>query len=133
MTSSRPYLLRAIYEWIVDNGLTPYLLVNANVENVMVPTEYVSDGKIILNVAPAAVNDLEIENDEVHFNARFSGNPMYVSVPMSATMAIYAKENGRGMVFTDDDDMPPTPDDNGDDGPEKSKSKSKQPNLRVVK
>lgn len=133
MTSSRPYLLRAIYDWIVDNGLTPYLLVNATVDNVMVPTEYVSDGKIILNVAPSAVNDLEIENDEVHFNARFSGNPMYVCVPMLATMAIYAKENGRGMVFTDDDDIPPGPDDSGDDSPEKSKGKSKQPKLRVVK
>jgi len=133
MTSSRPYLLRAIYDWIVDNGLTPYMLVNANVENVMIPTEYVSNGKIILNVAPTAVNDLEIENDEVHFNARFSGNPMYVSVPMPATMAIYAKENGRGMVFTDDDDIPPSPDDDSNDGPDKSKSKTKQPNLRVVK
>ena len=133
MTSSRPYLLRAIYDWIVDNDLTPYLLVNANLENVMVPTEYVSDGKIILNVAPAAVNDLEIENDEVHFNARFSGNPMYVSVPMAATMAIYSKENGRGMVFTDDDDVPPEPDEGGEDRPGKSKNKSKQPNLRVVK
>ena len=121
MTSSRPYLLRAIYDWIVDNGLTPYLLVNANLENVMVPTEYVSDGKIILNVAPAAVNDLEIENDEVHFNARFSGNPMYVSVPMAATMAIYSKENGRGMVFTDDDDVPPEPGEGGEDRPGKSK------------
>ena len=126
MTSSRPYLLRAIYEWIVDNGLTPYLLVNANVENVMVPTEYVSNGKIILNVAPAAVNDLEIENDEVHFNARFSGNPMYVCVPMSATMAIYAKENGRGMVFREEEpenEPPPGPGDKALD----------RPTLRIVK
>ena len=131
MTSSRPYLLRAIYDWIVDNGLTPYLLVNANMENVLVPTEFVSNGKIILNVAPAAVKDLEIGNDEVHFSARFSGNPMYVSVPMAAAMAIYAKENGRGMVFTDDSDLPPDPDSGGgdDDGP----VKGKQPTLRVVK
>lgn len=131
MNSSRPYLLRAIYDWIVDNKLTPYLLVNANVENVLVPTEFVSNGKIILNVAPAAVKDLGIGNDEVHFNARFSGKPMYVSVPIQAAMAIYAKENGRGMVFTDDDDVPPGPDagGGGDDKP----SKSKQPNLRIVK
>ena len=132
MTSSRPYLLRAIYDWIVDNGLTPYLLVNANMENVLVPTEFVSNGKIILNVAPAAVKDLEIGNDEVHFSARFSGNPMYVSVPMGAAMAIYAKENGRGMVFTDDGDLPPDDPDSGggnDDGP----IKGKQPTLRVVK
>ena len=131
MTSSRPYLLRAIYDWIVDNGLTPYLLVNANMENVLVPTEFVSNGKIILNVAPAAVKDLEIGNDEVHFSARFSGNPMYVSVPMAAAMAIYAKENGRGMVFSDDGDLPPEDPDSGgsDDGP----IKGKQPTLRVVK
>ena len=130
MTSSRPYLLRAIYDWIVDNGLTPYLLVNANMENVLIPTEFVSNGKIILNVAPAAVKDLEIGNDEVHFSARFSGNPMYVRVPMAAAMAIYAKENGRGMVFTDDSDMPPDPDAGGDDD---GTVKSKQPTLRVVK
>ena len=130
MTSSRPYLLRAIYDWIVDNRLTPYLLVNASIDNVLVPTEFVSNGKIILNVAPAAVKDLEINNDEVHFNARFSGKPMYVVVPMQAAMAIYAKENGRGMVFTDDDDIPPDPDAGGDD---EHKPKSKQPNLRVVK
>jgi len=130
MTSSRPYLLRAIYDWIVDNGLTPYLLVNANMENVLVPTEFVSNGKIILNVAPAAVKDLEIGNDEVHFSARFSGNPMYVCVPMEAAMAIYSKENGRGMVFTDDGDIPPDPDTGGDDD---GSVKSKQPTLRVVK
>jgi len=130
MTSSRPYLLRAIYDWIVDNRLTPYLLVNANVENVLVPTEFVSNGKIILNVAPAAVKDLEINNDEVHFNARFSGKPMYVVVPMQAAMAIYAKENGRGMVFTDDDEVPPDPDRGSDND---KKPKAKQPNLRVVK
>jgi stringent starvation protein B len=135
MNSSRPYLLRAIYDWIVDNGLTPYLLVNAGVENVIVPTEYVSNGKIILNVAPAAVNDLNIGNEEVHFSARFSGNPMYVSVPMSAAMAIYAKENGRGMVFTDDDDIPPGPESGGDSDKSgsKPKGKSKQPRLRIIK
>lgn len=134
MTSSRPYLLRAIYEWIVDNSLTPYLLVNATVENVIVPTEYVSNGKIILNIAPAAVQDLEIINDEIHFNARFSGNAMYVSVPMPAAMAIYAKENGRGMVFTEEDEHPPDPDKKDkDDKKESRKEKPKQPNLRVIK
>lgn len=132
MTSSRPYLLRAIYDWIVDNGLTPYLLVNANMENVLVPTEFVSNGKIILNVAPAAVKDLGIGNNEVHFNARFSGNPMYVSVPMAAAMAIYAKENGRGMVFSDDSDLPPEPPDSSG-GDDDGSGKSKQPTLRVVK
>jgi len=131
MTNSRPYLLRAIYDWIVDNGYTPYLLVNANLDNVLVPTEFVANGKIILNIAPAAVKELEINNDELHFNARFSGKPMFVSVPVQATMAIYAKENGRGMVFTEEDDFPsgPGPDTGGDE----LSSKSRQPNLRVVK
>ncbi|HEY5604686.1 MAG TPA: ClpXP protease specificity-enhancing factor [Gammaproteobacteria bacterium] len=136
MNSSRPYLLRAIYDWIVDNALTPYLLVNANAENVIVPAQYVSNGKIILNVAPAAVNDLEIGNAGVNFNARFSGNPMYVCVPMPAVMAVYAKENGRGMVFTDDDDSPPTPDNGGaSEGGDivKLKGKTKQRRLRVIK
>ena len=134
MTSSRPYLLRAIYDWIVGNSLTPYLLVNANIENIVVPTEFVSDGKIILNVAPAAVKDLEIDNDEIHFNARFSGKPMYVCVPMIAAMAIYAKENGRGMVFTEDGEIPPDPDTGGDgDNKNDAPNKSKQPTLRVVK
>jgi stringent starvation protein B len=132
MTSSRPYLLRAIYDWIADNGLTPYLLVNATLDNVMVPTEYVSNGKIILNIAPAAVQNFEIDNDEVRFNARFSGNPMFVCVPMPAAMAIYAKENGRGMVFTEEDDTPPEPTDTSD-GEGGEKVKAKPPNLRVVK
>jgi len=131
MTSSRSYLLRAIYDWIVDNGLTPYLLVNATLENVLVPTEYVADGKIILNVAPGAVQGLEILNDEVHFSARFSGNAMLVCVPMQAAMAIYAKENGRGMVFTEEDETPPDP--NDDTRANEEKSKPKQPTLRVVK
>jgi len=131
MTSSRSYLLRAIYDWIVDNGLTPYLLVNATLENVFVPTEYVSNGKIILNVAPGAVQGFEILNDELHFNARFSGKAMLVSVPMQAAMAIYAKENGRGMVFTEEDDTPTDPGDGA--RVDADKSKPKQPTLRVVK
>jgi len=130
MTNSRPYLLRAIYDWIVDNGLTPYLLVNATVDKVEVPTEFVANGKIILNIAPAAVKELEITNNELHFNARFSGQPKYVYVPVQAAMAIYAKENGRGMVFTEEDDFPPGPEAGGSDS---SSAKSRQPNLRVVK
>ncbi|NOZ54105.1 MAG: ClpXP protease specificity-enhancing factor [Gammaproteobacteria bacterium] len=131
MTSSRPYLLRAVYDWIVDNDLTPYMLVNATLDNVAVPSEYVSNGKIILNVAPGAVQGLEMSNDNVHFNARFSGKAMLVHVPIVAVMAIYAKENGRGMVFSEEDDMPPSP--NNDNYGDGEKPKSKQPTLRVVK
>jgi stringent starvation protein B len=91
MTSSRPYLLRAIYEWIVDNSMTPYLLVDATTEDVQVPTEHVSNGKIILNISPAAVMGLELGAEEVSFNARFSGKPMSVNAPMKAVLAIYSK------------------------------------------
>lgn len=125
MSSSRPYLIRALYEWIVVNNCSPYLLVNATVENTVVPQEYVSKDKIILNIAPKAVRDLQLGNTVVEFNARFSGKSFSVSVPISAVMAIYAIENGRGMVFSDDDDDNPAPED-GD-------SKTNRANLKVVK
>ncbi len=133
MTSSRPYLLRAIYEWIVDNGLTPYLLVNADHPDVQVPVEHVNSGKIILNVAPGAVQSLDLGAADVSFNARFGGRPMTVFFPVSAVLAVYARENGRGMVFGDSDDHPPS----GPAEPQKTdkpaKSKPAQPTLRVVK
>ena len=125
MTSSRPYLLRAIYQWIVDNEMTPYLLVDATADNVQVPTEHISNGKIILNVSPSAVVGLDMGNDTVVFNARFSGKAMQVHTPVVAVLAIYSKENGRGMVFTEEEDSPPP---SPDDDP-----KPKQPKLRVVK
>jgi stringent starvation protein B len=99
MKSSRPYLLRALYEWIVDNQLTPYLLVNTEMVGVDVPRQYIEDGKIILNIAPSAVHDLYIDNQIVEFDASFSGAPATVQVPIGAVLAIYARENGRGMVF----------------------------------
>lgn len=127
MTSSQPYLLRAIYEWIVDNGMTPYILVNANMENTHVPLQYVENGKIILNVAPQAVNDLELGNEFIMFNARFSGKSMEVSFPVEAVLAVYAKENGQGMVFSEGDEPPPTEPSPKDSG------KVKKPNLKLVK
>ncbi|MGD8938246.1 MAG: ClpXP protease specificity-enhancing factor [Gammaproteobacteria bacterium] len=130
MTSSRPYLLRAIYEWIVDNNMTPYLLVDATAEAVQVPNEHVNNGKIILNISPAAVMGLDLGAEVVSFNARFSGKPMFVNVPMKAVLAIYSKENGRGMVFTEDDGGSPEP---GGSGPGPGSKESKQPTLRVVK
>jgi stringent starvation protein B len=131
MTSSRPYLLRAIYEWIVDNNMTPYLLVDATAEAIQVPNEHVNNGKIILNISPAAVMGLDLGAEAVSFNARFSGKPMFVNVPMKAVLAIYSKENGRGMVFTEDNDGgSPEP---GGSGPGSGSKESKQPTLRVVK
>lgn len=134
MISSRPYLIRAIYDWIVDNNLTPYLLVNAEAANVTVPEQYVQDGRIILNIGPQAVRGLELTNDWVMFSARFGGVSMQVSVPPQAVLAVYTKENGRGMVFSDEDESTaeeqgPEPPDNEPSGP----SGKRRPNLRVVK
>ena len=125
MTSSRPYLMRAVYEWIVDNNMTPYMLVNAELPGVYVPQEHVNNGKIILNIAPEAVQNLDMGKDEVGFHARFGGKPMHVRVPISAALAIYARENGRGMVFNEDEDHTPEPSPNND--------KPSGPQLRVVK
>lgn len=126
MTSSRPYLIRAINEWILDNAFTPYLLVNAEQAGVEVPTRYVDNGKIVLNINPRAIQSLEINNDYISFSARFSGTPMQVHIPINAVMAIYAQENGRGMMFNEDDDTPPpaTPD---------TSPRGGRPSLKVVK
>ncbi len=103
MTPRRPYLVRAFYEWLVDNELTPHLVVEATLPGVRVPVEFVQDGQIILNVAPRAVGNLEISNDAIMFNARFSGRPHSVIVPMYAVQAIYARENGAGTMFEPED------------------------------
>ncbi len=99
MTPRRPYMLRAFYEWLVDNDLTPHLVVAATLPGVRVPQEFVQDGQIILNVAPRAVGNLQLGDDDVTFNARFSGRPHVVVVPMYAVQAIYARENGAGTMF----------------------------------
>ncbi len=125
MTPSRPYIIRAIYEWIVDNDCTPHLLVNANREDVVVPQQYVSDGQIVLNVSPTAVVSLQMGNDAITFNGRFGGQPVDVYVPVAAVLGIYARENGQGMVFESDPEpeppQQPTP-------PERTR-----PALKVVK
>ena len=99
MTSNRPYLIRAIYEWIEDNNLTTYIVVNASLLGVRVPKEYVKDGKIILNISSMAVRKLLISNQSVQFDARFSGKLLHIHTPVTAVMAIYAKENAQGMIF----------------------------------
>lgn len=123
MNSSKPYLLRAIHEWIVDNGLTPYLLVDATVSGVSVPPQHIADNKIILNVSPRATQGLSITNEWVQFSARFGGSSMNVSFPPGAVLAIYARENGQGMIFEKDEGgpTPPEPDKPG------------RPQLKVVK
>lgn len=129
MISTRPYLIRAFYEWIVDSGCTPHIVVNAEHQNVEVPTAYVEAGQIVLNIAMPAVQDLELKNESITFQARFGGVAHTIFVPISAVMAIYAKENGRGMVFSEDeeeeDDLPPNDKTSG-----KGKSRA---HLTVVK
>ncbi|WP_027079365.1 ClpXP protease specificity-enhancing factor [Luteimonas mephitis] len=102
MTSHRPYLLRALYEWIADNGMTPHLLVDATQPGVRVPPHTIKDGRVVLNVADRAVAKLEMDNDSVRFTARFGGVSQPVVVPIPAVLAIYARETGQGMALPDD-------------------------------
>ena len=130
MTSSRPYVMRALYEWILDNECTPYVLVNAEQADVDVPRQYVKDGQIVLNIAPTAVVDLVMDNEAMHFNGRFGGTPMDVYVPMAAVIGIYARENGQGMVFEPEDggDEPPP-----DGEPPEPPKPEGRPSLKIVK
>ena len=96
--STRPYLVRALYEWCTDNGLTPYVAVMVD-ETVQVPREYVKDGEIVLNVSFDATSSLKLGNEFIEFKARFGGKPRDIMVPMNRVMAIYARENGQGMAF----------------------------------
>lgn len=158
MTPRRPYLLRAHYEWLLDNELTPHLVVDVNMPGINVPMEYAQDGQIVLNIAPRAVGGLEMTNEWVGFNARFGGIPRQVDVPMAAIIAIYARENGAGLMFepepaydaADEDDIVRTPatdnitlihdepakpaeqETDGND-PEPPTPPRGRPNLRVVK
>ncbi|MCK9397355.1 MAG: ClpXP protease specificity-enhancing factor [Methylobacter sp.] len=126
MTSLKPYLIRSIYEWIIDNSLTPHLLVDAENTSAILPTDFIEDGKIILNIRPEAIQGLSLGNEEIEFNARFSGKPMHIVTPVAAVLAIYAKENGKGMIFD--------PEDNEDDEPPPPEKKPPaKPNLRIVK
>ncbi|MGC6368715.1 ClpXP protease specificity-enhancing factor [Pseudomonas sp. K2I15] len=99
MNSSRPYLVRALYEWIVDNDCTPHMLVNSEFAAVQVPQGFASDGQIVLNVSPSAVRHLHMDNEAVSFEGRFGGVPHTLFVPIGAILGIYARENGQGMVF----------------------------------
>ena len=149
MSSNRPYLLRATYDWIVDNQLTPYLLIEATMSGVRVPSAAVRNGQIVLNIAMTAVADLELGNEWVRFNARFSGVSQRIEVPVPAVLAIYAHENGQGMMFgaeaISDADPPlsvPGGETSGEPGGETSGEPDLQPDppprrkapaLRVVK
>lgn len=134
MLSSRPYLLRAIHEWIVDCGLTPHLLADAGHPGIEVPDSARQDGRVVLNISPSAVRDLLIDAELVTFVARFGGVSRGVSVPVAAVQAIYARENGRGMMFPEEDE------DASGDGREEApddetpaRKRRPGPDLRVIK
>lgn len=146
MTPNRPYLLRAFFDWIVDNECTPHLVVDADYPAVQVPTQFVQDGQIVLNISPSAVTGFSLDMEQLSFNARFGGQPMQVYVPLGAVLAIYARENGEGTVFTaeefleDEDDFAPelesveTSDELIDETPPQEKpEKKKGSHLRVIK
>lgn len=99
MKPSRPYIVKALYDWLLDNDLTPHLLVDAAQEDVIVPLQFVEDGQIVMNINPSAVRNFYMDDQAISFNARFSGQPMDVYIPMKAMLAIYARENGQGMGF----------------------------------
>ena len=109
MTSRRPYLIRAMHEWMTDNSQTPHLMVNTTIAGVVVPPQHIQDEKIILNISYSATQNLTINNERIEFNARFGGQPQHVTVPIQAVISIYARETGQGMVFAEEDDLPPEP------------------------
>ena len=127
MTSSKPYLLRALYEWILDNDTTPYILVDATYDGIVIPPGIANDGKVVLNLAPQAIKDLDITNEHVAFSTRFSGVAEDIYCPMASLLAIYARENGEGMMFPAED--------NGDstDSNSEAEDKPKGPTLKVIK
>ena len=110
MTSTRPYLIRAIYDWILDNQMTPHILVDSRHADVVVPRQYEEDHKIVLNISPSASQGLSLGDDAVAFNARFDGSPMQVYIPIQYVLAIYTRENGQGMMFNEEEGSEPNPD-----------------------
>ncbi len=129
MNSSRPYIMRALYEWIVDNECTPYVLVDASQDAVMVPQQYVKDNQIVLNISPDAVVDLSVSNEAVSFNGRFGGVAADVYVPIAAVVGIYARENGQGTVFDPEESVAP-PDETP---PDPGSGSDPRPSLKIVK
>jgi len=133
MTSSRPYLIRAIYDWIADNNLTPHVVVNADAAEVQVPEKYVADGRIVLNCSAEATRKLIINNKALEFDARFDGIIWHIYVPIKNILAIYAQENGRGMVFEGEDEDEGDSDTSESASASLSPAKPGRPNLKIVK
>ena len=125
-------MIRALYEWILDNRMTPYLLVNAAHPQALIPAQFVQDGKIVLNISPTAVHALVLGNERIAFDARFGGVAMDVVVPVDAVLGIYARENGRGMLFPDEEVQLGDAKDT-DEEPDLPKPPRERPSLKVIK
>lgn len=139
MTSNKPYLIKAIYDWIVDNELTPYISVDAHQPGVEVPQSYATrDGEIVLNISPRAIADLVMNRDKISFSTRFGGIPACICLPIQSIVGIYAQENGQGMIFQVENPINPGPVKSVSSSDKLSKDKksgdkTKKPSLRIVK
>ena len=131
--SRRPYLLRAMHEWMGDAGFTPHVIVDAGRAGVEVPTAYVKDGRIVLNVSLNATQRLQLLNHGIEFDARFAGVVHHVRVPMSAVLGIYARETGEGMVFNEGESETPPPPDGASSAADPAKGRMGRARLTVVK
>ena len=124
MTPNRPYLLRALYEWILDNGMTPHLLIDTTISGTRVPAEDINNNRIVLNISPDAVHELVLGNEEINFNARFGGKSRQIHLPINSVTAIYARENGQGLLFPAEQDQ---------DALTSAPEKANKPHLKVIK
>ena len=131
--SRRPYLLRAMHEWITDSGHTPHVIVDALRPGVEVPTAYVKDGKIVLNLSSSATQRLQVKNDWIEFDARFAGVVHHVRVPMYAVLGVYARETGEGMVFSEIEKEPTPPQPPAQPDKSSSSGDARRAKLTVVK
>lgn len=132
LTPTRPYLARAIYEWICDNNLTPYLLVDATLPNTMVPNEFVKDGQIVLNIVPHAVHALHMNNEAITFSARFGGVSRDIYVPLASVLGLYARENGQGLFFDPSEYEDIQPLEEVAEAQEPEEKPKKKPSLRIL-
>ena len=135
MTSPRPYFVRALIDWIVDNDCTPFVTILSDAEGVTVPPGIAKDGRVVLNLSASATRNLEISNDRLTVDCRFGGQPFHVTAPMGAVVAVFARENGEGMAFEPDatDSPPPSPaPTDGDPTDAAPKPRRKGPKLTLV-
>jgi stringent starvation protein B len=128
LPTKRPYLLRAMHEWMTDSGHTPHVIVDAERAGSEIPLAYVKDGKIVLNLSLTATQRLRLGNEDVEFDARFSGVVQHVRFPLNSVLGIYARETGEGMVFSEADLGPEPP-----NRPPPDEDRPKRPQLKVVK